>query len=158
MNHSRQASLYISTSQGPPKPMSIESVMISNHLIFCHPLLLLPSIFPNVRVFTNESALCIRWPNYQSFSFSISPFNEFGSACSNFLLQHLSAYLATFFSWAQGRPEALESYCPQSSALPKTHGSQYFCSQLPPISVNNSEVCSVESPGRPRRLEFLLPH
>ena len=56
--------------------MSIESVMSSNHLIFCRPLLLLPSIFPSLRVFSNESALCIRWPEYWSFSFSISPSNE----------------------------------------------------------------------------------
>src|SRR5574337_676028 len=58
------------------KPMSIESVMPSNHLILCHPLLLLPSIFPNIRVFSNESALRIRWPKYWSFSFCISPCNE----------------------------------------------------------------------------------
>jgi len=56
--------------------MSIESVMPSNHLILCHPLLLLPSIFPSIRVFSNESALCMRWPNYWSFSFNISPSNE----------------------------------------------------------------------------------
>ena len=56
--------------------MSIESVMPSNHLILCRPLLLLPSIFPSIRVFSNESALCIRWPNYWSFSFNISPSNE----------------------------------------------------------------------------------
>ena len=61
---------------GSPKPMSIESVMPSNHLILCRPLLLLPSIFPSIRVFSNESALCIRWPKYWSFSCSISPFNE----------------------------------------------------------------------------------
>ena len=59
-----------------PKPMSIESVMPSNHLILCYPLLLLPSIFPSIRVFSNESALHIRWPKYWSFSFSISPSNE----------------------------------------------------------------------------------
>ena len=59
-----------------PKPMSTESVMSSNHLILCRPLLLLPSIFPSIRVFSNESALHIRWPKYWSFSFSISPFNE----------------------------------------------------------------------------------
>ena len=59
-----------------PKPMSIKSVMPSNHLILCHPLLRLPSIFPRIRVFSNESALCIRWPKYWSFSFSISPSNE----------------------------------------------------------------------------------
>ena len=56
--------------------MSIESVMPSNHLILCHPLLLLPSVFPSIRVFSNESALRIWWPKYWSFSFSISPFNE----------------------------------------------------------------------------------
>ena len=58
------------------KLMSIETVMPSNHLILCHPLLLLPSIFPSIRVFSNESALLIRWPKYWSFSFSISPSNE----------------------------------------------------------------------------------
>ena len=57
--------------------MSIEFVMPSNHLIFCHPLLLLPSVFSSIRVFSNESALCIRWPKYWSFSFSISPSNEY---------------------------------------------------------------------------------
>ena len=71
-----QASLSITNSQSLPKPMSIESVMPSNHLILCRPLLLLPSIFPNIRVFSNESALCIRWPKYWNFSFSISPSNE----------------------------------------------------------------------------------
>ena len=72
----RQASLSITNSWSPSKPMSIESVMPSNHLITSHPLLLLPSIFPSVRVFSNESALSIRWPKYWSFSFSISPTNE----------------------------------------------------------------------------------
>ena len=73
----RQAFLSITNSQSPPKPMSIESVMPSNHLILCCPLLLLPSIFPSIRVFSNESALHIRWPKYWSFSFSISPSNEY---------------------------------------------------------------------------------
>ena len=71
-----QASLSITNSQSLLKLMSIESVIPSNHLILCHPLLLLPSIFPSIRVFSNESVLCIRWPEYQSFSFSISPSNE----------------------------------------------------------------------------------
>ena len=62
--------------QSPPKPMSIKSVMPSNHLIFCCPLLLLPSIFCITRVFSNESALCIRWPEYWNFSFNASPSNE----------------------------------------------------------------------------------
>ena len=71
-----QASLSITNSRSPPKPMSIELKMPFNHLILCHPLLLLPSVFPSVGVFSNESALCIRWPKYWSFSFSISPSNE----------------------------------------------------------------------------------
>ena len=71
-----QASLSITNSWSLLKLMSIESVMPSNHLILCRPLLLLPSIFPSIRVFSNESALHIRWPKYWSFSFSISPFNE----------------------------------------------------------------------------------
>ena len=71
-----QASLSISNSRSPPKPMSIVSVMTSKHLILYHAFLLLPSIFPSIRVFSNESALCFRWPNYWSFSFSISPSNE----------------------------------------------------------------------------------
>ena len=71
-----QASLSITNSQNLIKLMSIESVMPSNHLILCCPLLLLPSIFPSIRVFSNESALHIRWPKYWSFSFSISPSNE----------------------------------------------------------------------------------
>ena len=62
--------------------VSIESVMPSNHLILCHPLLLLPSIFPSIRVFSNESTLCIRWPEYWSFSFSISPSNEYSGLIS----------------------------------------------------------------------------
>ena len=72
----RQASLSITNSQSPPKLMTIESVMPSNHLILCRSLLLLPSIFPSIRVFSNESALHIRWPKYWSFSFNISPSNE----------------------------------------------------------------------------------
>ena len=68
----RQASLSIINTQNLLKLMPIESVMLSNHLILCHPLLLLPSIFPSIRVFSNESVLCIRWPKYWSFSFSIS--------------------------------------------------------------------------------------
>ena len=72
----RQASLSITNSRSPPKPMSIELVMPSNHLILCRPRLLLPSIFPSIRVFSNESVLCIRWPKYWSFRFSISPSSE----------------------------------------------------------------------------------
>ena len=73
----RQASLSITNSRSLTKPMSIESVMPSSHLILCRPLLLLPSMFPSIRVFCNESVLHIRWPKYWSFSFSISPSKEY---------------------------------------------------------------------------------
>ena len=72
----RQASLYITNSQSLLKLMSIESVIPSNHLFLYCPLLLLPSIFPSIRVFSSESVLRIRWPKYSSFSYSISPSNE----------------------------------------------------------------------------------
>ena len=72
----RQASLPITNSWSLNKLMSIESVRPSNHLILCHPLLLLPLVFPNIRVFSDESALRIRWPKYWNFSFNISPSNE----------------------------------------------------------------------------------
>ena len=78
----RQASLSITNSQSLLKPMSIKSVMPSSHLILCRPLLLLPSIFPSVRVFSKESVLCIWWPKYWSFSFSISPSNEYSGPIS----------------------------------------------------------------------------
>ena len=72
-----QALLFFTISQNLLRLMSFESMMLSNHFIFCRPLLLSPSIFPSIRVFCNESALCIRWPNYWTFSFSISPPNEY---------------------------------------------------------------------------------
>ena len=78
----RQASLSIASSQSLFQLRSIESVIQSSHLILCRPLLLLPSIFPNIRVFSNKSALHIRWPKYWSFSFSISPFNEYSGLIS----------------------------------------------------------------------------
>ena len=77
-----QASLSITNSWSPPKPMSIESILPSSHLIFCRPLLLLPPIPTSIRVFSNVSALHIRWPKYWSFSFSISPSNEYSGLIS----------------------------------------------------------------------------
>ena len=77
-----QASLSITNSQSLPKLMSTESVMPSNHLILCRPLLLPPSVFPSIRVFSDESVLHIRWPKYWSFSFSISPSNEYSGLIS----------------------------------------------------------------------------
>ena len=77
MGCTSQASLSITKSQSLLKLISIELVMPSNHLILCRPLLLLPSIFPSIKVFSNESVICIRWPKYWNFSFSISPSNEY---------------------------------------------------------------------------------
>ena len=110
----RQASLPITNSWSLPKLMCIELVMPSNHLVLCHPLLLLPSIFPSTRVFSNESALLIRWPRYWSFSFSISPSNEYSGLISfrmdwldllavqgtlKSLLQRLSTYYLAKYLW-----------------------------------------------------------
>ena len=78
----QHAYLSITNSQSLHKLMSIELVMSSNPLILCHPLLLPPSIFPSIRVFSNESVLCIRWPKYWSFSFSLSPSNEYSGLIS----------------------------------------------------------------------------
>ena len=75
-----------------PKPMSVESVMPPNHLILCHPLLLLPSIPPGIRVFSNESVLCIRWPKYWSFSFNISPSNDEYSGLISFRMDWLDLH------------------------------------------------------------------
>ena len=76
MNHSKPGLPVHQNSQSSPKPMSIESVMPSNHLILCRPLLLLPSTFPSIRVFSNKSAFCIRWPKHWSLSFNITPSSE----------------------------------------------------------------------------------
>ena len=108
-----QASLSIMNTQSLCKLMSSESVMPSNHLILCHPLLLLPSIFPSIRVFSNESSLYIRWPKYWSLSFNISPSNEYSGLISfrfdwldllavqetlKSLLQHHSSKASAFFT------------------------------------------------------------
>ena len=82
MDCSTPASLSITNSWSLPKLMSIELVMPSNHLILCHPLLLPPSIFPSIKVFSRQSVLHIRWPKYWSFSFNISPSNEFSGLIS----------------------------------------------------------------------------
>ena len=91
----------IANSQGLLKPMSIESVMPSKHLILCRPLLLLPSIFPKIRVFSNESVLHIRWPKYWSFSFSISPSNEYSGLIFRMDLLDLLAVQGTLKSLLQ---------------------------------------------------------
>ena len=98
----RQASLSITNSRSLLKLVCIESVMPSNHLILCHPLLLPPSIFPSIRVFSNESVLHIRWPKYWSFSFNISPSNEYSGLISFRMdLLDLLAVLGTLKSLLQ---------------------------------------------------------
>ena len=82
MNRSMTGLPAITNSEGSLQPLSIESVMPSNYLILCRPLLLLPSIFPSIRIFSNKSTLCIRWPMYWNFSFSISPSNEYSGLIS----------------------------------------------------------------------------
>ena len=99
----RQASLSITNFRSLLKLMSIKSVMSSNHLILCHPLLLLPSIFPSIRVFSNESALRIRWPKFWSFSFSISPSNEYSMISFKFDWIDLLAVQGTLKSLLQQR-------------------------------------------------------
>ena len=136
----RQASL--STSQSLLKLMSIEVVMPSNHLILCHPVLLLPSIFPSIRVFSNELVLPIRWPKYWSFSFSISPSNVYSGLISfsmdwvdllavqgtlKSLLQHHSSkasilWRSAFFIVQLSRPYRRRKWHPTPVLLPgKSH-------------------------------------
>ena len=93
-----RASLSFTVSWSLPKLMSIESVMPSNHLILCHPFIFLPSIFPSIRVFSNESARHIRWPKYWSFSFSISPSNEYSGLIYLGLISLQSKGLSRVFS------------------------------------------------------------
>ena len=115
-----QASLSITNSQSILKLMSIESVIPSNHLILCHPLLL-PSVFPSIRAFSNESVLCIRWPKYWSFSFRISPSNEY-SVLISFRVDWLDllAVQGTLKSPLQHR----------SSKAPILRGSAFFTVQF----------------------------
>ena len=105
-----QASLSITSSQSLPKLMSIESVMPSNHLIICHPLLLLSSIFPSIRVFSNESVLHIRWPKYWSFSFRIGPSNEYSGLIS-FRIDWLDPFVV------QGTLKSLQHHSLNASIL-----------------------------------------
>ena len=106
----RQTSLSITNSQSLLKLMSIESVMPSNHHILCCPLLLLPSIFPSIRVFSNESALCIRWPKDWSFSFSLSPSNEYSGLIS-FQMDWLDLFAV------QGTLKSLQHHSSKASIL-----------------------------------------
>ena len=105
-----QVSLSFTISWSLLKLMSFELMMPSNHLILCHPLLLLPSIFPSIRVFSNESALCIRWPKYWSFSFSISPSNEYLG---------LISFRTDWFDLlaVQGIPKSLLQHCSSKASI-----------------------------------------
>ena len=106
-----QATLSITNFHSLLKLMSMVSVMPSNHLILCHPLLLLPSIFPNISVFSNKSALHIRWPKYWSFSFSISPFNEHSGLIS-FRMDWLDLLAV------QGTLKSLLQHCSSKASIP----------------------------------------
>ena len=124
------ASLSFTISQKLLKLMSTESVMPSNHLILCRPLLLLPSIFPSIRVFSNESALRIRWPKYWSFSFSISPSREYSGL--------ISFRMDWFVLAVQGNLKSLLQNPVQKH--------QFFCAQLSFWS--NSHIHEVMGPGK----------
>ena len=126
-----QASLSITNSRSPPKTMSIESVMPSNYLILCRPLLLLPSIFPSIRVFSNESALLMRWPKYWSFSLSISPSNEHPGLVS-FRMDWLDLLAV------QGLAEVF------SNTIVQKH--QFFGAQLSLWSNSHIHTCLLEKP------------
>ena len=117
-----QASLSITNSWSLLKLMSTESVMPSNHLILCHPLLLLPSVFPSIKVFSKESVLCIRWPKYCSFSFSISPSNEYSGLIS-FRMDWLDllAVQGTLKGLLQQHSQKHQFFSTQSSTQSNSH-------------------------------------
>ena len=133
-----QASLSITNSRNLPKLMSIQSVMPSNHLILCHPLLLLPSIFPSIRVISNESALLIRLPKYWSFSFNIIPSNEHPGLISFRMdwLDHLAV---------QGTPEVFFNTTVQKH--------QFFSTQLSLQSNSHIHIWLLEKHYIIKRLE-----
>ena len=126
-----QASLSITNSWSLPKLMSIESVMPSNHLILCHPLLLLTSILPSIRVFSNESALCMRWPKYWSFSFNISPSNEH-SGLTSFKMD----------CWISSQSKGLS----RVSSNTTVQKQQFFGSQLSLLSNSHIHTWLLEKP------------
>ena len=126
-----QASLSITNSRSSLKLTSIESVIPSSHLILCRPLLLLPPVPPSIRVFSNESTLCMRWPQYWSFSFSISPFNEHPGLIS-FRMDWLD------FLEAKGLPRVF------SNTTVQKH--QFFCAQLSSHSNFHIHTWPLEKP------------
>ena len=149
MDCSSQASLSITNSQSLLKLMSIESVMPSNHLILCCPLLLPPSIFPSIRVFSNESVLCFRWPKYWSFSFSNSPSKEYSELISfrmgwldvlavqgtlKSLLQHHSSKISILRGSAFLMVQLFHPYMTTGKSLEKTR--QTFVGKLMSLLFN----------------------
>ena len=114
-----QVSLSFTISQSLLKLTSIDSLMPSNHLILCHPLILLPSIFPSIRVFSSESVLCIRWPKYWSFSFSICPSSEYSGLIS-FRMDWLDLLAVLFIIIKNNKSLSLDSgiYLPQEAVIP----------------------------------------
>ena len=129
-----QASLSSTISQSLLKFMAIESVMPSNHLILCHPLLLLPSIFPSIRDFSNESVLHIRWPEYWSFSFSISPSNEYSEL--------ISLWLTDLISFQSKGPQ--KSLLQQHSSKASVHYcSAFFMAQLSHLYMTTGETIAL---------------
>ena len=133
----RQASLSNTNFQSPPKPMSIVLVMPSNHLILRHPLLPLPSIFPSIGVFSNESALCIRWPQYWSFIFNISPSNEHPGLTS-FTMDWLDllAVQGTLKSLLQHHSSKASILHAQLSSQSNFHTHTWPSVQLPSTNIN----------------------
>ena len=129
-----QASLSITTYQSLLKLMSIESVMPSNHLILCHPLLFLPSIFPSIRVFSKESVLPIRWPKYWSFSFNSSPSNEYSRLIS-FRMDWLN-----LLAVQRTLKSLLHHHCSKTSVL---QCSAFFTVQLPHSYVTNGKTIAL---------------
>ena len=126
--------------------MSIESVMPSNHLILCRPLIFLPSIFPSIRVFLNESALCIRWPKYWSFSFNISPFNEHPG-------------LIFRMDWLEGNAKECSNYCtialiPHAAAATAAKSLQSCLTLCDPID-GSPPRCPVPGILQARTLEWV---
>ena len=139
-----QASLSSSISQSLLKLMSTESVMLSNHLILCCPLLLLPSIFPSISVFSNESALCIRWPRFYSFSFSNSASNEY-SGLSSFRMDWLDLFavqgtLKSLFQHHESKSSIL--WCSAFFMVQLSH--PYMTTGKPP-SFDYADLCQQNS-------------
>ena len=134
-----QASPSITNSWSPPKPMSIESVMSSNHLILCRPLLLLPSIFSSIRVFSNESTLRMRWPKYQSFSLSISPSNEHPGLISFRMdwldLLAVQGTLKSFLQYHSSKASILRRSAFFIAQVAMSHNSASSYPHVPPVSL-----------------------